>query len=274
MLLSPHRLLVLQGLGRERRPEGLHHQPGRRLRFPARHGPPRLRPGDARHRRHRGGRRGGRARQGHGHGRGPAPVPGGHGQIRPDPALHVAARRHGRPDPRLRPHPRRDHGHGRRLHGRPPPYPVLLLRNGPHGRRPDRRLHGRLRRDHGPRPDRHQARPGLLHDLPDRVHVHRPRRRGLRRRDLPPDDPRLFQEPALPGGRKRHPRPVRRAGHAENGRTAHGASPGPIASSSSAPWPSPASRGSPASSPRTRSWPRPSPRGAISSGRWAWPARP
>ena len=38
--------------------------------------------------------------------------------------------------------------------------------------------------------------------------------------DLPPHDPRFLQKPALPRGRERHPRPVRGAGHAEDGRIA------------------------------------------------------
>ncbi len=49
----------------------------------------------------------------------PAPVRRRDGQVGPDPALRLAARRHGRPDPGLGPDPRRHHGHRRRLHGRP-----------------------------------------------------------------------------------------------------------------------------------------------------------
>ena len=43
-----------------------------------------------------------------------------HRQERPVPAAHLAARRHGRPDAGLGPHPRRHHGGGRRLPRRPP----------------------------------------------------------------------------------------------------------------------------------------------------------
>ena len=46
------------------------------------------------------------------------------------PALRLAARRHGRPHAGLGPHPRRHHGHGRRLHGRAA---LLPLRAVPHG---------------------------------------------------------------------------------------------------------------------------------------------
>ncbi len=52
------------------------------------------------------------------------PAPRRNRQVRPAPALHLAARRHGRPHPRLRAHPRRHHGHRRRLHDRPHPRPL------------------------------------------------------------------------------------------------------------------------------------------------------
>ena len=48
-----------------------------------------------------------------------AAVLGGDRQERPVPAPRLAARRDGRPDAGLRPDPRRDDGHGRRLPGRP-----------------------------------------------------------------------------------------------------------------------------------------------------------
>ena len=63
------------------------------------------------------------------------------------------------------------------------------------------------------RPDGHQARDRVLDDEPDRLHVRRRRARGVRRRDVPPDDARLLQGAALHGGRPRHPRAHRRAGH-------------------------------------------------------------
>ena len=40
-------------------------------------------------------------------------------QVGADPALRLAARRHGRPDPGVGPDPRRHHGHRRRVHGGP-----------------------------------------------------------------------------------------------------------------------------------------------------------
>ena len=44
----------------------------------------------------------------------------GHVEVGPVPPAHLAARRHGRPDAGVRAHPRRHHGRGRRLPGRPP----------------------------------------------------------------------------------------------------------------------------------------------------------
>jgi NADH-quinone oxidoreductase subunit L len=58
----------------------------------------------------------------------PAAVHGRHGQVGAVPAAHLAAGRHGRPDPGLRADPCRDHGHGRRLHGGPP---VAHVRTAP-----------------------------------------------------------------------------------------------------------------------------------------------
>ena len=52
--------------------------------------------------------------------------------------------------------------------------------------------------------DRHQARAGLFHHQPDRLHVPGAGRGSVVRRDLPPHDPRLFQGSALPGGGHRH----------------------------------------------------------------------
>ena len=84
-----------------------------------------------------------------------------------------------------------------------------------------RRGHGPLRRHHRPGPERHQARARLLHHLAARLHVSGLRRRGLLGGHLPSRHPRLLQGPALPRRRLRHPRPRRRAGHAQDGRPAH-----------------------------------------------------
>ena len=87
-------------------------------------------------------------------------------------------------------------------------------RTGRHRRRGDPGP-GRLRR---PGADRYQAHPRLLDHEPDRLHVPRPRRRRLGRGDLPPDDPRLLQGPAVPrlgrGDRRLPPR----AEHLQDGR--------------------------------------------------------
>ena len=57
------------------------------------------------------------ARRGPDHRRLPALLRRRDRQVGADPALRLAARRHGRPDAGLGPDPRRDHGHRRRLHG-------------------------------------------------------------------------------------------------------------------------------------------------------------
>ena len=66
-----------------------------------------------------------------GHGHRPAALPGRHRQVGPDPALHLAARRHGRPDAGQRPDPRRDHGHRRRLHDRAHELPLRAVARRP-----------------------------------------------------------------------------------------------------------------------------------------------
>jgi hypothetical protein len=136
----------------------------------------------------------------------PAARPRRHRQVRPDPPLHLAARRDGRPHARLRAHPRGDHGHRRHLHGRPLPRPLRPAPHRPHRRRHASARHRDLRRHHRHGAARHQARPRLLHRLAARLHVPGLRSRRLLRRHLPPHDPRLLQGAALPRRRLRHPR--------------------------------------------------------------------
>ena len=104
-----------------RRQEGVHRQPHRRLRLPARHVPA-VQHASARSTfardRARTARRslpaaalGDRADR-------PAALRRRHRQVGADPALRLAARRHGRPDAGVRADPRRDDGDGGRLHGR------------------------------------------------------------------------------------------------------------------------------------------------------------
>ncbi len=65
----------------------------------------------------RGGAGGAHHRRRHRH---HAAAPGrGGGQVRPDPAVRLAPRRHGGPHPGVGPHPRRHHGHRRGVHGGP-----------------------------------------------------------------------------------------------------------------------------------------------------------
>ena len=140
------------------------------------------------------------------------------GEVGADPAPHVAAGRDGGPDAGLRAHPRGDDGHRRRL---PDRAHASDLRAGAHGRA-RRRRHGRAdaarRRADRARADRHQARDRVLDDVADRLHVPRRGHRGVRERDVPPDDARVLQGAALHGGRPRHPRARGRAGHPQDGR--------------------------------------------------------
>ena len=115
LLVLPDLVLVHRPGQRLRRQEGLRHQPGRRLGL---HG------GDLpdvrRHRldqlpRHHRLGQGRRDRRGHRHRHHPAAAGRRGRQVGPAAAVRVAARRHGRPHPGLRPHPRRHDGHRRRL---------------------------------------------------------------------------------------------------------------------------------------------------------------
>ena len=118
LLLLAGRLLVPARVGRLGRQEGLHLQPHRRRRLPARHLPASSRrpaPSSTRAGRAAASSASSRTSAAARAGRGAAPVPGRHRQVGPDPAVQLAARRHGGPDPGLGAHPRRHHGHGGRL---------------------------------------------------------------------------------------------------------------------------------------------------------------
>ncbi len=139
-------------------------------------------------------------------------------QERADPALRLAARRDGRPDAGVRPHPRGDDGDRGRLHGRALGADLRARPERDDDRRDRRRRDRDLRGVDRPRPERHQARARLLDGEPARLHVPRLRRRRLHRRRLPPRDARLLQGAPLPRLGLGHPRDVGRAGHAEHGR--------------------------------------------------------
>ncbi len=124
-LVPADRLLLQERLRLRRREKSLHRQPHRRLRLPAGDVPSRrpLRQSQLhRHLRHHhaaprvAGRHPDRHRASAG--------PRSHRQVRADSALHLAARRHGRPHAGLRPHSRCNDGHGGHLHGRPLPHAV------------------------------------------------------------------------------------------------------------------------------------------------------
>ena len=142
------------------------------------------------------------------------------GKIGPVPAARLAARRHGRPDARLRPHPRRHHGRRRCLHAGPdflPHRPARRADRRP-GHRLDRRHHRPARRAHGHAAERHQTHPRLLDALAARLHGHGRRPVRPASRVVPPFHPRVFQGAALPRRRRGHPCLPSRAGHLENGR--------------------------------------------------------
>jgi NADH-quinone oxidoreductase subunit L len=75
-----------------------------------------------------------------------------------------------------------------------------------------------LRGDGRLRAERHQARDRLFDVLAARLHVLRLRRLGLCGGRVPSVHARLLQGAAVPGRRLGHPRHVRRAGHAQDGR--------------------------------------------------------
>ena len=92
-------------------------------------------------------------------------------QVRPGPAAGLAAGRHGGPDPGLGAHPRRDHGHRRRVPDRALAPIYDLTETAPPGRRHRRHGHAARRRDHRLRQGRHQEGAGRLDRQPDRLHV-------------------------------------------------------------------------------------------------------
>ena len=92
------------------------------------------------------------------------------GEIRASAVARLASGRDGRPDARVRAHPRRDHGGGRRLHGGAR---FLFLRGvsvGDGCGRVGRDHHRGVRGNAGPREQRHQARAGVLDGEPAWFH--------------------------------------------------------------------------------------------------------
>ena len=166
-------------------------------------------------------------RLGRGDARLPAALHGRDGQIGPVPAPHLASRRDGGPDARLRPHPRRDHGDRGRLHGRAPVAAVRDVVDRAQRRSHRRRDDGLFRRDRRAGAERHQARHRLFDLFAARLHVRRPRRRRLQPRHVPSLHPRLLQGAAVPRRGLGHHRDASRAGHAPDGRPARPRSPSP-----------------------------------------------
>ena len=165
--------LLLQGRGqRPGREQGVHRHPGGRHRHADGALSALRRAGHAGHPGAAAARRPAvPAGLGAGGGGGAAPAGRSRGQVGPAPAPDLAAGRHGRPHSGERPHPRGDHGDGRRLSHRAHPRAVRAGPGGADAGGGDRHADppdGGLR---GAGADRHQARAGLLHHQPDRLHV-------------------------------------------------------------------------------------------------------
>ncbi len=145
----------------------------------------------------------------------------------------------------------------------------------PGSRRRHRRGNAPDGRAHRAGPDGHQARDRLLDDVPDRLHVPRGRADLVRERDVPPDDARLLQGPALPRRRHRHPLARHGAGHPADGRPPQAPAEDLRGDADRQPWRLPGSRRSQGSSRRTRSSPPRSTQDCTdrSSGRSASSAR-
>ena len=223
LLLLPGGLLVPAGVGGLGGQEGLHLQPHRRRRVPCRHLLD-LREDRDGAVRERAGRRHLRAalapRRRHGHGRRAAAVPGRHREVGPDPAVQLAARRHGRPDAGVRADSRGHHGHGRGLPA-VPDEPVVAPHDAGHrGDRGHRRGDGVRGGDDRLRAAGHQEGAGLLDGVADRLHGPGRRHRCLHRGHLPDGHARVLQGPALPRRRLGHPRAGGRAGPQAHGRPA------------------------------------------------------
>ena len=157
------------------------------------------------------------------------PLPRLRRQVGPDPALHLAAGRHGRPDAGLGADPRRHDGHGRRV---PRGADQRALRAGARSASTVVAGVGALTAlfaaTIGLR--QYDIKKVLAYSTVSQLGLHVPRRghRRVRRRHLPPGDPRLLQGAAVPrrGQRdprdaprlSRHPQPRGRPGHAQHGR--------------------------------------------------------
>src|SRR6056297_157925 len=219
LVVPADRLLVPDEGQRRRGPQGVHRQPHRRRRLPARDVPDGR---DLRHPEHRRGQRG-RRRAGVRlrHAGADRPVPAGRGgrQVRAAPAAGLAARRDGRPHAGLGPDPRGHDGHRRRVPDRADGAALQHDAAGLRRRRLGGRAHRARRGARRAGADGHQEDPGLLHDQPAGLHVRRRRRRRLLGRDLPRVHPRVLQGAALPRLRLGDPRAGRRAGHPSDGRS-------------------------------------------------------
>ena len=230
-VLSADRLLVQEARGQRRRDQGVRRQPRRRLRLRARHLRAVLRVRVDQPRRASSRRR--RAAVGKTFIDSPAIEVdmlttialllfiGAMGKSRAVPAAHVAARRDGRPDAGLRADPCRDHGDGRRVHGR-----ARCRRSSSW-----RRMRSQIVTLVGAVTAFFAATVGLVQNDIKRVIAYSTCSQlgymfvacgvgAYGAGDLPPLHARVLQGAAVPRRRLRHPRHASRAGHAAHGRAA------------------------------------------------------
>ena len=114
------------------------------------------------------------------------------------PAARLAAGRDGRSDAGLGADPRRHDGHRRRVPRGPVARALRAVGGRARRRRRDRDDHARVRGDVRAGAVGHQARAGVFHDQPARLHVPGRRPARLRDRDVLPGRARVLQGAAVP----------------------------------------------------------------------------
>ena len=223
--LPAHWVLVQGNRQCQRRQEGLHHQPHRRLRLSSGHVPDLPRHRHTRHSGHSGFSAHRSCLGGPALARSAGGVLGrtlllrGRGrQVGPDSPLRLAARRHGRPNPGVGADSRRHHGDRRRVPGGAHVGRVHGC-SGSVGRRRHRRSSDRaFRRAHRLCPERLQEGAGLFDGQPAGFHVRGRRHRQLRGRHLPPLHACLLQGRLVLVRGLGHARHERLGRHHPNGR--------------------------------------------------------
>ena len=192
--VSADRILLPEAISSPGREKSIHHQPNRRLRFPARNVPADqalwdigLRQGFQRNlwtaRRNRGW---------HAHSDGAADDGGSYRQVGADSTLRLVTRCDGRPHSRFGADSRRDHGDGGYIHDRALEHSVSACSHS-HARSCDHRcVDCDLRSQYWPGSKRHQTCSCLLYRFAAGLHVHGLRSGSVLCRHLSPHDSRLL----------------------------------------------------------------------------------